>query len=216
MDFIRVALFASGSGTDANALLEAQENGKIMDCEIVLLVSTKEDVTCIDVGNRHPRVETVVLPKKKLSARFPIEVEKLLREKNIDLVFLVGCIHKLPVLKDIPMYNIHPADTEKFGGKGMYGVKVHRAVLDDILLRLDDDIKAGINRWFTWITIHEVNERYDAGQPFVKVAVEVFPEKDDEYTLQQRVLQNEWITLPTAVNLAARRIRHERYGLDAG
>jgi folate-dependent phosphoribosylglycinamide formyltransferase PurN len=58
-----VALFASGSGTDANSILEANGRGAIIDGRVVLLVSTKEDVGCIDVGHRHV-VETVVLPKQ--------------------------------------------------------------------------------------------------------------------------------------------------------
>jgi phosphoribosylglycinamide formyltransferase-1 len=211
MDSIRIALFASGTGTDANAILNAQENGKLSDCEVALLVSTKEEAPCINLGKKY-NVETVVLPKIKLRGKFSTEVEKLLVEKKIDLVFLVGCIHRLPVLKDVPMYNIHPADTALHGGKGMYGIRVHQSVLDRIKQRMDDDIEQGISRWYTWITIHEVNEEYDAGPAFLKVAVEVFPEIDDEYSLQKRVLQYEWMILPIAINLAARRIRDKRIG----
>ncbi|MCD6217820.1 hypothetical protein J7L05_08160 [bacterium] len=206
---IRIALFASGSGTDANAILDAQDKGLITDGKVVLLVSTKDDVGCIDVGRRHG-VDVVVLPKKKLKKDFTVEVEKLLLEHGIELVFLVGCIHKIPIIPDIPMYNIHPADTGYHGGKGMYGVKVHQSVLDKIKNEMEDDIEDGINRWFTWITIHEVNDKYDEGEPFMRLAVEVYPESDDELILQKRVLQYEWMILPTALNVAIRRIRMKK------
>jgi folate-dependent phosphoribosylglycinamide formyltransferase PurN len=75
---------------------------------------------------------------------------------------------------------------------------------------MEDDIEHGTDRWFTWITIHEVNARYDEGEPFVRVAVEVFPDRDNEMILQRRVLQYEWMILPTAVNMAIRRIRVAR------
>ncbi len=202
---IRIALFASGSGTDANAILDAQDKGLITDGKVVLLVSTKEDVGCIDVGKHHG-MDVVALPKKKLKKDFSAEVEKLLLEHGIELVFLVGCIHKIPIMPDIPMYNIHPADTRYHGGKSMYGIKVHQSVLDKIKTEMEDDIEYGINRWFTWITIHEVNDKYDKGDPFMRLAVEVYPESDDEFILQKRVLQYEWMILPTAVNAAIRRI----------
>lgn len=203
---IKVALFASGSGTDANAILDAQGAGWIIDGEVTLLVVTKEDVPAIEVGRRH-NVEVAVLPKKRLRDDFHTEVEKLLREKGIQLVFLTGCIHHVPVLNDIPMYNIHPADISKHGGKGMYGPKVHESVLEKIRSGLDEDRKKGVNRWFTYITIHEVTEDYDAGPVFMQCAVEVFPETDNPEKLQKRVLQFEWMILPIAVNMAIRRIR---------
>jgi phosphoribosylglycinamide formyltransferase-1 len=206
---LNVALFASGSGTDANSILEANGRGAIIDGRVVLLVSTKEDVGCIDVGHRHG-VETVVLPKQKLKKDFEPEVINLLQSRAIDLVFLVGCIHKIPVIPGVPMYNIHPADTVQHGGKGMYGLRVHQSVLQKIKFEREDDIERGIDRWFTWITIHEVNDRYDEGEPFVRVAVEVFPDRDNEMILQRRVLQYEWMILPTAVNMAIRRIRVAR------
>jgi phosphoribosylglycinamide formyltransferase-1 len=206
---LNVALFASGGGTDANAILEANDKGLIIDGRVVLLVSTKEDAGCIDVGHRHG-IETVVLPKRKLKKDFESEVIRLLQSRAIDLVFLLGCIHKIPIIPGVPMYNIHPADTVHHGGKGMYGLRVHQSVLQKIKNEMEDDIERGTGRWFTWITIHEVNQHYDEGEPFVRVAVEVFPDRDDEMTLQRRVLQYEWMILPTAVNMAIRRIRIAR------
>lgn len=207
---IRIALFASGSGTDANAILESQDKGFITDGKVILLVSTKEDVGCIDVGKNHG-VDVAVLPKKKLKKKFSDEVKKVLNENGIQLVFLVGCIHKIPIMPDIQMYNIHPADTEHHGGKGMYGIKVHQSVLDKIKMEMEDDIEDGINRWFTWITIHEVDDKYDNGALLMRLAVEVFPETDNEFILQKRVLQYEWMILPTAVNAAIHRIQSKRF-----
>ena len=206
---IRIALFASGSGTDANAILDSQDKGFINDGKVVLLVSTKEDVGCIDVGKRHG-VDVAILPKRKLKKDFSAEAKKVLLERGIELVFLVGCIHKIPIIPDIPMYNIHPADIEYHGGKGMYGMKVHQSVLDKIKTEMEDDIESGINRWFTWITVHEVDDKYHHGEPFMRLAVEVYPESDDEFILQKRVLQYEWMILPTAVNAAIRRIKMKK------
>ena len=203
---VKVALFASGSGTDANAILDAQDAGWIIDGEVKLLVVTKKDVPAIKVGERH-NIEVAVLPKNELKKDFHTEVEKILREKGIELVFCVGCIHHLPILPDIPMYNIHPADTTEFGGKGMYGLKVHESVLEKIKAKYEDDKKTGVKKWYTYITIHEVTDEYDAGPIFIRCAVEVFPETDDPVMLQKRVLQYEWMILPLAVNTAIRRIR---------
>ncbi|MFH1514212.1 MAG: formyltransferase family protein [bacterium] len=206
---VNIALFASGSGTDANAILDAQDRGLINDGRITLLVATKENAGCIDVGKNH-KVKVEVVSKSKLKNDFASEVKKVLHENHINLAFLVGCIHMIPVLPDIPMYNIHPADIKQHGGKGYYGIKVHQSVLTKIKAEMEDDRERGINRWFTWITIHEVDNHYDHGKPFIRAAVEVFPETDDEFILQKRVLQYEWMMLPTAVNMAIRRLKMKR------
>jgi len=206
---VKIALIASGSGTDANAILEAQDAGKLIDGEVSLLIVTKENVPAIEVGKRHG-IDVAVIPHQKLRRDFAGEIGKVLMEKEIDLIFLVGCIHKVPVYNEIPAYNIHPADIEKFGGKGMYGIKVHEKVLEEIRSRLGNDRKAGIKRWFTYITVHEVDNEYDHGPIFLRCAVEVDPEIDTPETLQKKVLQFEWMLLPTALNMAIRRIRMKK------
>jgi phosphoribosylglycinamide formyltransferase 1 len=203
---VNIALFASGSGTDANAILDAQDAGWIIDGEVKLLVVTKEDAPAIKIGQRH-NVEVAVLPHKILKSEFTIEVEKMLCDRGIELIFLVGCIHKIPLIDKIPAYNIHPADIEKFGGKGMYGITVHEKVLEDARSHSEEDRKKGIERWFTYITVHEMDDKYDHGPVFMKCAVEVDPVNDTPAILQKRVLQFEWMLLPTAVNMAIRRIR---------
>jgi len=124
----------------------------------------------------------------------------------------------------IPEVNIHPADPHKHGGDGMYGLEVHRRVIMEIV----DKIKRGKNavgdKFYSCPTVHEVEMEYDSGHALLTGDIEI-PEKiihdvveenisshDAAKQLQQVVLLNEWLMLPTAVRMAARKILSERSG----
>ena len=139
-----------------------------------------------------------------------IEVEK------IQIVFLVGCIVKVPLVAGVRIYNIHPADLDKFGGQGMYGLEVHKRVLRDIADLIKRGKKNIADRFFTYPTVHEVSEVYDQGHPLLRLEVEIPTRIIKEYlsmaidtqeaaeNLQQWVLPFEWLILPAAVNIAVR------------
>lgn len=214
---VRLVLVASGSGTDANAIMAAWRHGEIPDCEIVRLISTKPDVGCLEKAQTH-QVETRVIDRKLLGqAKFEEEMARFFAEIRAELIFLVGCINRVPI-GDIPIYNIHPADPIEHGGKRMFGLVVHIHVLQ----ALADKIRRG---WatvegpnFTYPTVHQVvSSQYDQGPFFLRATVEIPPEIVKEAIapgvneelaekLQKHVLPYEWLILPTAVNMAIRKI----------
>ncbi|HLW14707.1 MAG TPA: phosphoribosylglycinamide formyltransferase [Flavobacteriaceae bacterium] len=104
------------------------------------------------------------------------KVLQILQEIKPDLIVLAGFLWKFPVhiIKEFPnVINIHPALLPKYGGRGMYGANVHRAVLDN------KEIESGI-------TIHKVNEIYDDGTILFQKRVAIDPEETIE-TLQQKI-----------------------------
>jgi phosphoribosylglycinamide formyltransferase-1 len=224
MKEVNTVLIASGSGTDADSIMKAYVAGSIPNINLKALISTKPGAgaRCLDKAEALG-VPTKVIDRSKFDTigKFNIALDAFLYEVNAKLVFLVGCIVKIFPIEEVGMYNIHPADPYKHGGKGMYGLEVHRRVIRDII----DQIKRGKvkpeDRFFTLPTIHEVVMDYDSGEPFMQAKVEVPTEiiaealeaGADEKSidvaaekLQQVVLLNEWVMLPTAVKMAAKKI----------
>ncbi|MDO8592651.1 MAG: formyltransferase family protein [bacterium] len=220
---VRLGLVASGSGTDANAIMSACNSGNITNAESIVLISTKPGVGCLEKARRN-QVEAVVVDKKALgSDRFRNELDRLFGIYDLELIFLVGCVVVFQPFVGFPMYNIHPADPKKHGGKKMYGLKVH----EHVLLSIKDQIERGMksistDRFFTYPTVHEVIADPDQGQPLIQAMVQIPPVlihdlMSDHYALsqlaerlQKHVLPYEWLLLPCAVEMAARRILEQR------
>ncbi|MFC1734022.1 phosphoribosylglycinamide formyltransferase [candidate division KSB1 bacterium] len=146
----RIAIFASGSGTNAQRIIEYFKSNEHV--EISLVLSNKSDAFVLKRAI-NLNVNTFLFNKEQL-LNTDIIINKLI-EKKIDLVVLAGFLLLLPenILKAFPnrIINIHPALLPKYGGKGMYGMHVHEAV-----------INAGEKE--SGISIHYVNEKYDEGQ----------------------------------------------------
>lgn len=150
MNPIRLAIFASGSGSNAENIYHYfSGNDKV---EIALILSDKSQAFV------HQRAIKMGVVSKTLQAavfKESDEVLSLLNEYRIDFIVLAGFLLLIPakLVQAFPnkIVNIHPALLPKFGGKGMYGDRVHKAVVD-----------AGEKQ--TGITIHYVNENYDEGQ----------------------------------------------------
>lgn len=144
----RLALFASGSGTNAERFFEYFKGHNHI--EVTLLLSNNKDAFVLQRAEK-AGVETRIFTKEELING---EVLKWLKTAKITHVVLAGFLWLIPdnLLKAFPnkIINIHPALLPKYGGKGMYGSKVHEAV------------KAA-NEKETGITIHLVNEQYDEG-----------------------------------------------------
>jgi phosphoribosylglycinamide formyltransferase-1 len=154
----RLAILASGSGSNAEKIMEYfQNSGK---AQIALVASNKADAFVLERAKKF-EVPTFTFSKKELEEGFLLE--KLQAEK-IDWVILAGFLLKIPVelIRAFPdrMVNIHPALLPKYGGKGMYGAHVHKAVKE-----------AGDKE--TGITIHLVNENYDEGKIIFQAATSV-------------------------------------------
>ena len=146
----RIAIFASGSGTNAQNIIEYFKNNPQIRVEIIL--SNKKDAFVIE---RAKKLHIPHLVFNKHEFYDTAHIENFLIEAKTDLIVLAGFLWLLPE-KFINTFsnkiiNIHPALLPKYGGKGMYGSKIHEAVLKN------KDQQTGI-------TIHYVNNIYDDGQ----------------------------------------------------
>ncbi|MDN5334666.1 MAG: phosphoribosylglycinamide formyltransferase 1, partial [Sphaerochaeta sp.] len=130
---IRIAVLASGSGTNLQAMLDAVDAGLLRHGTVVLVVSDKHDVPALRRA-KQKGITAVALDKKQLkTARFESELLDLLSAYRIDLVVLAGFLTILGgnVVRQYPerILNIHPSLIPSFCGKGYYGRRVHEAAL---------------------------------------------------------------------------------------
>lgn len=157
----RIAIFASGSGTNAEQIMLKFETHKSI--EIAILASNKEDAYALKRAEKF-KVSTLVFNKSEFKDQ-DVVLQKMIDEK-IDYIILAGFLWLVPqkFVAAFPnkIINIHPALLPKYGGKGMYGMKVHEAVVEN-------------NETETGITIHFVNEKYDEGEHIFQGKCEVIP-----------------------------------------
>ena len=167
----RLAILASGSGSNAEKIIVHFQNSEI--AEIALVASNKADAFVLERARKFD-VPTFSFSRKEMDAG--VLLEKL-QQENIDWVILAGFLLKIPVelTRAFPdrMVNIHPALLPKYGGKGMYGSFVHEAV------------KAAGEKE-TGITIHLVNENYDEGRIVFQASVPLTPDETPE-TIAEKV-----------------------------
>ena len=179
---MRIAVAVSGGGSNLQALLDALPAGGPV--QVALVVSNTPKAGGLDRA-RKAGVPAAVLADPADGA----EWLRLLREHRIDLVVLAGYLKLVP-RQVIAAYrgrilNIHPALLPEFGGAGMYGKRVHQAVLD-------------ARREATGCTVHLVDEEYDRGEILAQARVPVLP-GDTAETLAARVLAEEHKLLPRVV-----------------
>ena len=136
-----IAVLVSGGGTNLQALIDAQLNGKIRNGKITLVISSKANAYALTRA-RNAEINSAVLPRKEYNSQsaFDSELLKTLKAHNIDLVVLAGF---LTILGDeiINEYrnriiNVHPSLIPSFCGKGFYGLKVHEAALSLSLIHI--------------------------------------------------------------------------------
>lgn len=146
----RIAIFASGSGTNAEEIFKKFENHP--DAEVCMLLSNNAHAYVLQRAAKYDIPSTIF---NRDTFRNSMEIVDLLKSEKIDLVVLAGFMWLFPenLIKALPnqIINIHPALLPKYGGKGMYGMHVHEAVKNNAEKE-------------TGITIHYVNKRYDEGQ----------------------------------------------------
>lgn len=156
-----IAIFASGSGSNAENIIRYFRNNDSICVSLVL--SNKSDAYVLERAHRLG-VSCNVFPKEDWIAGD--EVLAVLQEYRIDFIVLAGFLVRVPdlILHAYPnkIINIHPALLPKFGGKGMYGSRVHEAV-----------VAAGEKE--SGITIHYINERYDEGNTIFQATCPVLP-----------------------------------------
>ena len=178
---INVAIFASGSGTNAQNLIEYFKNHHAI--KICLIVSNNPDAFVLKRAEKE-KMPTVILTGKDWEENG--KAAKVLQNHQIDFIVLAGYLRLLPswLIRKFPgkIVNIHPALLPAYGGKGMYGEHVHRAVI------ASGDIHSGI-------TIHKVNEEYDKGAIIFQARCPVLP-SDTPETLAARIHELEYEHYP--------------------
>jgi phosphoribosylglycinamide formyltransferase-1 len=189
---IKIAVFASGGGSNLQALIDGQDTG-IFKGKISLIFSNVPESGAMERGEAQ-RIESIAIASKGYPGtreEYDREVLELCQNKKIDLICLAGYMRILtPVLIKPYLYkmmNIHPALLPKFGGEGMYGHHVHEAV-----------IKAREKE--SGATVHFVTEGVDAGPIILQGNVRVLS-NDTPKTLSKKVLRIEHHLYPDAVRL---------------
>lgn len=162
---LNIAIFASGSGSNAENIISYFKDKNI--CRIGIIISNKSDAY---VHERAKRLGVRSVAFSKSEFDFSDKVLDFLKSEHIDFIVLAGFLLKVPnnIIEAFPdkIVNIHPALLPKFGGKGMYGDNVHKAV-----------VQAGEPE--SGITIHYINENYDEGNIIFQAKCRV--EKNDTY-----------------------------------
>lgn len=185
---LRIAVLASGSGTDLQSILDACDSGQI-DGKVVVVVSNNQDAYALERGKKHGAEAFYIDHRGKSREEHEKEISAELDKFDVGLIVLSGYMRMftpyfINKYKNT-IINIHPALLPKYGGKGMYGLNVHRAVLEA------GDKESGC-------TVHIATEVIDGGPIVGQMRVMVLPDDTPE-TLQARVLEKEHILLPLVV-----------------
>ena len=179
-----IAIFASGSGTNAEQIISHFQESSL--ARVSLLLSNKPDAYALTRARKY-NVPTLVFTREEFNQSD--RIVDILKEKGIDLVVLAGFLWLVPVnlIRAFPdhIINIHPALLPKYGGKGMYGMRVHQAVIDS------GDKESGIS-------IHYVNGRYDEGKIIFQARCKIEPEDTPE-SLANKVHQLEYEYFPKVI-----------------
>ncbi|WP_459480557.1 phosphoribosylglycinamide formyltransferase [Clostridium saccharoperbutylacetonicum] len=184
----KIAVLVSGGGTDLQSVIDAVEN-KELNVKVEMVIGSRDNIYALERAKKHG-IETFVISRKEYGEKASDKILELTKGK-VDLIVLAGFLAILDgdILKefDNKIINIHPSLIPSFCGAGMYGLKVHEAV-----------IKSGVK--FSGCTVHFVNSEVDGGAILLQEVVPVYFE-DDAETLQKRILEKEHLILPEAIRL---------------
>ncbi|MBR4177887.1 MAG: phosphoribosylglycinamide formyltransferase [Bacilli bacterium] len=167
----------SGNGTTLQAIIDAIKS-KELDVEIKIVISNTKDAYALTRANE-AGIKNCLLNDYKDEN----ELYDILKSSNVELIVLAGYLKLIPlkVIRDFTIINTHPALLPKYGGKGMYGMNVHRAVVEN-------------KEKETGATLHFVNGEYDKGKIISQTKVKVY-KKDTPEDVSARVQKAEKIQL---------------------
>lgn len=194
MKKFNLAVLTSGSGTNLQAIIDAIKKKKSR-AKIKIVFSNNSDAYALKRAKRN-KISTLHLSQKQFTSlkEFDQKLISILKKEKIDLISLAGYMKKLSpsVVRAFKnrIINIHPALLPKFGGKGMYGIHVHEAVIKS---------KAKTSG----ASVHLVDERYDHGPIIFQKEIPV-RDNDTAESLQKRVLKIEHQIYPYVIGLFAR------------
>ncbi len=173
MSGLKLGVLISGSGSNLQAIIDAMAH--TISSKVVCVISNKEDAYGLERAKNHNIPTYVVTEKGEIGEQQIIEY---LKQSEVDLVVLAGYLRiistdLLEAYKG-KIINIHPSLLPKYGGKGYYGLNVHKAVIEN-------------QEKFSGATVHYVEEGIDTGEIIMQKQLNVL-EEDTPETLQQRIL----------------------------
>jgi len=188
---LNICVFASGAGSNFKAILDSIKKGYLKS-KVCLLITNNPECGAVIIAEKN-NIEHLAVNKKMFpdlsGKKYSDLILKALTKYKTDFIVLAGYMKMIEseVLKKYKnrIINIHPALLPSFGGKGMYGINVHKAV-----------IASGVK--VSGVTVHFVNENYDEGKIIFQKCCEV-KNGDDEFTLQKRVLKMEHRYYPKVI-----------------
>ena len=193
-DKLNIAVFASGKGSNFKSILESIKLGKIRNAHIVIVVSNNPDAGALEVA-RENNIPILHINRRQFASDddFNAALMSAMQKDRVNFIVLAGYMKKIDpnIIKAFKnqIVNIHPALLPKFGGKGMYGIHVHEAVIAS-------------KEKFSGASVHIVDEEYDHGPIVLQKTVQVEPDDTPE-TLATKVLQIEHDIYPEAIRLFA-------------
>ena len=183
---VRVALFASGNGSNVENIYKVFDGQTRI--KFPLLVCNQEEARVVKRAELYKK-NIQIISKRTLLEPTVYAFIDFLKQEQIDWIILAGFLLKIPsaLIQAFPnrIINLHPSLLPRFGGQGMYGKRVHQAVLQQ-------------KETETGATVHFVNEEYDAGSIVLQKSCKVLPE-DTVETLMERVRILEFELLPEAI-----------------
>ncbi len=178
---MNIAVFASHGGSDLQAIIDGCKSGSL-GAKVCAVISNNSNSLALERA-RKEKIDNYHISQKVIpnSEDLDNRLLEILSYHETDMIFLAGYMRMLgiPILRNYEnrIFNIHPALLPKYGGKGMYGMNVHNAVIS-------------AKEKVSGVTIHRVNEEYDSGEIVAQTVVDVM-EKDSAETLADRVLKRE-------------------------
>ena len=199
-EMLKIVVCVSGGGTNLQAIMDAMDEGRITNVEIMAVISNNRGAKALERAASR-KIEAILMSPKEYSDReaYHEAFTAKMCALDPDLIVLAGFLVRIPPqMVEIfgnRIINIHPSLIPSFCGVGYYGLKVHEKVLE-----------RGVK--VTGATVHFVNEGIDEGPIISQKAVNV-EENDTPELLQRRVMEEaEWILLPQAIDdIANKRIR---------
>lgn len=194
-------MFASGSGTNFRSILESRRKNEI-DSDVELLITNNSVCGAAQIA-REEGIEVIHISRKVFPDLSSLDYSNLfisvLKKHKIDLIVLAGYMKMLPP-EVVSLYkgriiNIHPALLPKYGGQGMYGINVHRAVIEN------GDKETGV-------TVHYVEENYDEGEIIYQEKVAV-NENDTPESLMERIKETEHKVYPKVIKNLESKIKNK-------
>ncbi len=189
---LKLAVFVSGRGSNLKSIVDSIETGKL-NAIVLAVISNKSDAPALSFAKDKSILTFVVSSNNNQEAISFFDLSQKLIELEIDLIVLAGFLKKIPddfvELFENRIINIHPALLPSFGGKGMYGLNVHKAVFDS-------------SAKLSGATVHFVNQNYDEGKIIAQKCVDISDVKTPE-EIADRVLNIEHLLLPEVIQFFA-------------